>query len=136
MDYRIGMILTGKVTGIQPYGAFVLLDNNTQGLIHISELKHGYISDIENYLRVGQMVKVMIIDIDEYTGKISLSLRCMEKPFNFKYNRDEIAHQYKKYWNDRHCDEGFSPIKSRLNGWIDDALEDIKKENKKKLDRQ
>ena len=59
MDYRIGMVLTGRVTGIQPYGAFVLLDDNTQGLIHISELKHGFISDVSDYLKVGQMVKVM-----------------------------------------------------------------------------
>ena len=49
MDYRIGMVLTGRVTGIQPYGAFVLLDDNTQGLIHISELKHGFISDVSDY---------------------------------------------------------------------------------------
>ena len=125
MDYRIGMILTGKVTGLQPYGAFVMLDDNTQGLIHISELKHGYITNIDDYLKVGQMVKVMIIDIDEYTGKISLSLRCLEKPFNFKYNREDITHQYKKYWSNRHVEEGFTPIKTHLDKWIEDALNDI-----------
>ena len=38
MRYRIGMIIEGRITGIQPYGAFVSLDNRTQGLIHISEL--------------------------------------------------------------------------------------------------
>lgn len=126
MDYRIGMILTGKVTGIQSYGAFVMLDDNTQGLIHISELKHGYITDIDQYLKVGQMVKVMIIDIDEYTQKISLSLRCIEKDFNFKYDRNELSHQYKKYWSNRHVEEGFTPIKNNLNQWINSALEDIK----------
>ena len=126
MDYRIGMVLTGRVTGIQPYGAFVLLDDNTQGLIHISELKHGFISDVSDYLKVGQMVKVMIVDIDEYTGKISLSLRCLEQLFNFKYNRDEITHRYKKYWSNRHVEEGFKPIAERLDGWVVDAFEDIK----------
>ncbi|WP_290033681.1 CvfD/Ygs/GSP13 family RNA-binding post-transcriptional regulator [Ligilactobacillus cholophilus] len=134
MDYRIGMILSGKITGIQPYGAFVMLDDKTQGLIHISELKHGYISDIENCLKIGQSVKVMIIDIDEYTKKISLSLRCMEKPFNFKYNRDEIAHQYKKYWSNKHLNIGFEPIKNHLDFWINEALNDIEKKDKKNLD--
>ena len=38
--YRIGMVLEGYVTGIQPYGAFVALDEETQGLIHISECHH------------------------------------------------------------------------------------------------
>ena len=36
--YELGDVLTGKVTGIQPYGAFVALDDNTQGLVHISEI--------------------------------------------------------------------------------------------------
>ncbi len=77
--YRIGMVLEGYVTGIQPYGAFVALDEETQGLIHISECHHGFVDDIQNYLKVGQRVRVMIIDIDEYTQKISLSVRCLEK---------------------------------------------------------
>ena len=125
MDYRIGMVLTGKVIGVQNYGVFVLLDDNTQGLVHISELTHGYVNNINNYFKIGQMVKVMIIDIDEYNGKISLSLKCLEKPFNFNYNRDEITHHYKKYWNDQHANEGFTPIENKIHQWITDALEDI-----------
>ena len=38
MQYRIGQTVEGKVTGIQPYGAFVMLDRQTCGLIHISEI--------------------------------------------------------------------------------------------------
>lgn len=125
MDYRIGMVITGRVTGIQPYGAFVLLDDNTQGLIHISELKHGFVSNVGDYLKVGQMVKVMVVDIDEYTGKISLSLRCLEQPFNFNYQRDEISRRYKRYWSDRHVDIGFKPIAERLDHWVESALDDI-----------
>ena len=79
MNYRIGMVLDGKVTGIQPYGAFVALDDKTQGLIHISECRHGFIDDIRSYLKVGQRVKVMIIDIDEYTQKISLPVRLRQR---------------------------------------------------------
>ena len=56
VNYRIGMVLDGKVTGIQPYGAFVALDDKTQGLIHISECRHGFIDDIRSYLKVGQRV--------------------------------------------------------------------------------
>ena len=70
MTYKIGDIVTGVVTGIQPYGAFVLVDDEFQGLIHISEVKSGYIKDIAEYLEIGQEVTVQIIDIDEYTKNV------------------------------------------------------------------
>lgn len=79
MNYRIGEIINGKITGIQPYGAFVSLDDETQGLIHVSEVQSGYTKNIHAILTIGQPVTVQIIDIDEYTKKISLSLRTLEK---------------------------------------------------------
>ena len=51
---KIGDKLRGVITGIKPYGAFVSLDNGTTGLIHISEIKTGYIDNIYNTLKVGQ----------------------------------------------------------------------------------
>ncbi len=54
--YEPGTVLTGKVTGIQPYGAFVALDDQTQGLVHISEIKHGFVKDIHEFLSVGDEV--------------------------------------------------------------------------------
>lgn len=124
IEYRIGMVLEGKVTGIQPYGAFVELDENTQGLIHISECHHGFVDDIQKYLKVGQKVRVMIIDIDEYTKKISLSVRCLEKPFDFSQPKHTRYH-HKKYWTNRHVYEGFTPIAKNLDHWVNKALEDI-----------
>lgn len=77
MGYKIGQIIKGDITGIQPYGAFVSLDNHTQGLIHVSEIQAGFTKNIHQYLEIGQKVQVQIIDIDEYTQKISLSLRTL-----------------------------------------------------------
>ena len=48
---RIGDKITGTITGIKPYGAFVALDNGTTGLIHISEIKTGYIENIYQKIR-------------------------------------------------------------------------------------
>lgn len=45
---KIGDKLRGVITGIKPYGAFVSLENGTTGLIHISEIKTGYIDNIYN----------------------------------------------------------------------------------------
>ena len=65
MKYKTGMIVEGKVTGIQPYGAFVNLDSQNAGLIHISEISDGFVKDISKYVQVGDHVKVKIIDFDK-----------------------------------------------------------------------
>ncbi|ETA73995.1 CvfD/Ygs/GSP13 family RNA-binding post-transcriptional regulator [Ligilactobacillus equi] len=125
MIYKIGMVLEGKVTGIQPYGAFVTLDEHTQGLIHISECHHGYVEKISEYLKIGQKVKVMIIDIDEYTQKISLSIRCLERGFDFSHAGERARYQHKKFWTNKKVQEGFNPIAKNLNRWVEAALVDI-----------
>ena len=55
MTYQIGQTVEGKITGIQPYGAFVSLDRNTSGLIHISEISDGYVRDISRFVNVGDI---------------------------------------------------------------------------------
>ncbi|MFT8557955.1 CvfD/Ygs/GSP13 family RNA-binding post-transcriptional regulator [Liquorilactobacillus hordei] len=131
MEYKIGSIVEGKITGIQAYGAFVALDTHTQGLIHISECHHGFISDIHRYLKVNQTVKAIIIDIDEYTRKISLSIRCIKEP-PVNITDEHIRCEHKHYWTNYKVNEGFKPIELRLNGWINDGLRDIENELKKK----
>ena len=59
---KIGDKITGTITGIKPYGAFVALDNGTTGLIHISEIKTGYIDNIYNSLTLGEEVLVQVVD--------------------------------------------------------------------------
>ena len=51
MKYSVGQKLKGRITGIQPYGAFVSLDDHTQGLIHISECKSGIVRDLNGELK-------------------------------------------------------------------------------------
>lgn len=76
---EVGSVITGKVTGIQPYGAFVALDENTQGLVHISEVTHGFVKDINEHLSVGDEVQVKVLSIDENAGKIGLSIRATQE---------------------------------------------------------
>ena len=77
--FEIGSVVTGKVTGIQPYGAFVALDESTQGLVHISEVTHGFVKDINDHLKVGDEVEVKVFSVDEKAGKIGLSIRATEE---------------------------------------------------------
>ena len=80
MQYRIGQTVEGKVTGIQPYGAFVSLDRYTSGLIHISEISDGYVRDINRFVKVGDTVTVKIIDFDYQAQQARLSLKALNRP--------------------------------------------------------
>lgn len=70
---QVGQVLTGEVTGITNFGAFVLLPNKVTGLVHISEVADSYVRDINDYLQLNQEVKVKVISISD--GKIGLSIR-------------------------------------------------------------
>ena len=70
--YRIGQIVEGIVTGIQAYGAFVQVDAETTGLIHISELSDGYVKNINTIIKVKDKVRVKILDIDPNTHQDKL----------------------------------------------------------------
>lgn len=131
-NYRIGMQVHGRVTGIQPYGAFVTLDSEHQGLIHISECHEGYVKSITDYLKVGQTVDVVVLDIDEYTGKISLSLRCVESRPQPTLSDLEIykTFRHKHFWTNRHVHAGFEPIANRLDRWTKDSLNRLNAEER------
>lgn len=77
MGLEVGTICIGKVTSITKYGAFMSLDGGKSGMVHISEVSHSYVNDINEHLQVGQEAKVKIIEIDE-KGRISLSIRKAE----------------------------------------------------------
>ncbi|GAK05309.1 general stress protein 13 [Geomicrobium sp. JCM 19037] len=77
-QYEVGSIVEGKITGLKPFGAFVALDEKNQGLVHISEVAHGYVKDINEVLSVGEEVKVKVKSVDSDSGKISLSIRATQ----------------------------------------------------------
>ena len=64
MEFAVGAILEGKVTGITKFGAFVALPGGKSGLVHISNISDSYVSDINEFLTVGQEVKVKVLNID------------------------------------------------------------------------
>ena len=74
MQVETGAVVTGKVTGITKYGAFVELEDKKTGMVHISEVAPVYVNQISDYLSVGQEVKVKVLDIAA-DGKIALSIK-------------------------------------------------------------
>ena len=78
MELNVGQIVEGKITGITNFGVFVDLGENKSGLVHISEVARSYVNDINEFVKVGDAVKMKVLSISE-DGKISLSIkRAME----------------------------------------------------------
>ena len=74
MDLEVGKILTGKVTGITKFGAFVAVAPGKMGLVHISEIAKTFVNDIREHLSEGQDVTVKIIGVDS-SGRLNLSIK-------------------------------------------------------------
>ncbi|MFZ1353153.1 MAG: CvfD/Ygs/GSP13 family RNA-binding post-transcriptional regulator [Enterococcus aquimarinus] len=127
MDCKIGDIVDGYVTGIQPYGAFVSLDEETQGLIHVSEIQSGYTKNIQDVLKVGEKVQVQIIDIDEYSQKISLSRRTLEGQFI------QTGIRKKRYFTNKYKKIGFTTIKEALPDWVKEAMDALLENKSRKI---
>ncbi|WP_428910343.1 S1 domain-containing RNA-binding protein [Niallia sp. Krafla_26] len=74
MSIEVGSKLQGKVTGITNFGAFVELPEGSTGLVHISEVADNYVKDINDHLKVGDVVEVKVINVEK-DGKIGLSIK-------------------------------------------------------------
>ena len=72
---KVGDIVECVVTGVQSYGAFVLIDNSINGLIHISEISKGYVRNIEDFVKVGETVYVKILELDDEDLRAKVSLK-------------------------------------------------------------
>ncbi|ARF13477.1 MULTISPECIES: S1 domain-containing post-transcriptional regulator GSP13 [Bacillales] len=118
--FAVGDELTGKVTGIQPYGAFVALDASTQGLVHISEITYGFVKDIHEFLEVGQEVHVKVLDVDEGASKISLSIRALQEPPSSYLNHSRSRQSLQERVDQQDAD-GFNSLKDKLQGWIEQS---------------
>lgn len=128
--YKIGDIVEGTVTGIQAYGVFVLLDNDVQGLVHISECKHGYMDNLRDFVRVGEKIRAKIIDIDEYTQKISLSIRALHTiPLSSQPSK-------KRRTKKRYVPSiGFSTLAKQLPIWVEKGKREfVDKKNEEQFD--
>lgn len=74
MSIEVGSKLEGKVTGITHFGAFVELPEGVTGLVHISEIADNYVKDVNEFLKVNDVVKVKVINVEK-DGKIGLSIK-------------------------------------------------------------
>lgn len=98
---EVGSIVEGKVVRVKPFGAIVSL-GKVQGLVHISQVANSFVQDINDHVKVDDVVKVKVLSIDEENNKIALSIRealpkeerrpKSDKPFNKQPRRQNNNH--------------------------------------------
>lgn len=93
-DLKPGMVLDGVVKEIRPYGAFVDIGVGRNGLLHISEIAHGYVKEVTDIVNIGDAVKVKVIGVNPKGNRINLSMKDMLKPksaVDSDYQRSSIT---------------------------------------------
>src|SRR5881409_2882324 len=73
--YKIGDLVKGKVTKLASFGAFVQLQDDIDGLVHISQLSEDHVAKVKDVLKVGQEVEARVIKVDKLERRIGLSIK-------------------------------------------------------------
>ncbi|WP_044895783.1 S1 domain-containing RNA-binding protein [Bacillus alveayuensis] len=123
MSIEVGSKLQGKVTGITKFGAFVELPEGSTGLVHISEVADNYVKDINDHLKVGDMVEVKVINVEK-DGKIGLSIKKAKEQTSAQRSRNRA--------NDRSSKESFEQKISRFLKESEDRLASLKRHTESK----
>lgn len=113
MKIKVGDIVQATVSGIQPYGAFVTIDENTTGLIHISEISEGFVRDVHQFVLEGDKVRVKVIDYDSANHQARLSLKALKNT-----SRKERMHMRNMRVEQPRL--GFSSLAKALPKWIEE----------------
>lgn len=130
MSLEVGNKVEGKITGLAKFGAFIDLGNNKTGLVHISEVSDKFVEDINDELKVGQVVTVQILSIDD-NGKIALSMRNREKEAEEK--KEQPKPEYKKETSNRRPSKPFNKKQSNNSQDFDSLMNDFLKESETRL---
>ncbi len=123
MKYQLGDIVSGEVTGIQPYGAFVKLESGESGLIHISEISSLFVKSIEDYIHLNQKIKVKIIEVlsDKNLYRLSFKQVDIRRRQNVRKMINGKNRIYVK-------DYDFNALDAHLEEWIKVELNKIREE--------
>ncbi|MCL2773677.1 MAG: S1 RNA-binding domain-containing protein [Oscillospiraceae bacterium] len=88
MQIEQGSIIEGRITGITKYGAFVSIDSETSGMVHISEISSDFVKDVNDYFKLNQTIKAVVISIND-NGKLALSVKQMPKDPDSSNNSED-----------------------------------------------
>ena len=113
MNYHTGDIIKVTVTSIENYGIFVKVDEEYNGMIHISEMSEKFVSNVRNFAFPGETIYAKIMDIDTEKYQIKLSI----KSINYRL--------INKKGKVMESPNGFNKLKELLPIWIETKLKEI-----------
>ena len=106
--YKKDEVVLGLVTGIEQYGIFVGLDEYYSGLIHISEISDGFVKDINNYVNIGETIRVRVLESDDESFHVKLSIKDLN--YRINHNKSKIPE----------TGSGFGILLKQLPIWINE----------------
>ena len=104
-----GDSVKGKVTGVENYGIFLLMDDGYTGLIHISEISDKFVRNVGDYVQVDDEIFARVIEVDDENKRYKLTIK------NYDYREGKN--------NDIVDVNGFSPLAEALPEWIKEYRE-------------
>lgn len=116
MSIAVDEIYEGVVTGITKFGAFVKIDEKTTGLVHISEVADTYVKEINDFLQVGDEVKVKVLNVAD-NGKVGLSIKkaiVQPKPQPQESRNDRFENKLAEFMKD--SNEKLTQLKRHQEG--------------------
>lgn len=114
--YKEGDVVKARITAVERYGAFAAIDDEYSGLIHISEFTDKFVKSINDYVSIGDIINVKILNCDGKSNQLRLSAKDVN-PNLYKNKKNKIKETV----------FGFYLLKSALPGWIDKKMEEINK---------
>ena len=141
MQFNVGDIVEGKITGIKEYGVFADIGEGKSGMVHISEVANTFVNNINEFCKVGDTFKMKILSIMD-DGKISLSIKKAnpdgEKDNNEKKPREKKARLQPKpqtidssyVWTPQKSEsQSFEEMMNRFKATSDEKFSDLKRKN-------
>jgi ribosomal protein S1 len=136
-DMKAEMVIKGKVVRLEKFGAFVDIGAERPGLVHVSELTHGFIKSPDEIVKEGDEVDVKILEVDRKKKQIRLSMKALEEPV-VKLTKEPKKAKEKEETVEEPAEE---PIPTAMEAAMRQAMErsksaqPVEKKNKRKADR-
>ena len=119
MNYQVNDIIEGTIISIRPFGAIMIFEDESLGLLHISEIANTFIRNINRYLKIGKTYQVKIINI-ESDGFLKVSMSKITEEEKEIYRNSQVK---RNPIDPKYID--FTALKEKLPEWIQSAQEEM-----------
>ncbi len=111
-EYKEGDIIKAQVSGITKYGIFVHVDSSYNGLIHISEVSNSYVENLNDFVKMGEVIYCQVLEVNDVNLQLKLSIKNINYKATIKSGEIEESRL------------GFLPLKNKLDDWIAEKVQE------------